>query len=1071
MNKLYIFISLCLVWQLVNINVLHAQAPEVLWAQKSTGTGGLDVKEQGRQVANDAAGNAYVAGIFEKSIIIGNTTLTNHRGQYAIYLAKYDADGVVQWAKKIETGLMNISMGLDVDARGNLYLISSFNGTADFEQVQLKGIVGDNIFVAKYDTDGQVQWAQRAGTAEGNIGYQHYGRGIATDHSGNVYVTGSFRVSITFGNTTLTTEGDQDIFLAKYNASGELQWVNQAGGDDIDAGEDMAVDEAGNIYVTGIFSSTATFGDKSLTSTQSVNVFLAKYDAAGSVQWVKQRDGYSNNAVAVDASGNSYITGNKSLAKYDATGELQWNKEMNNINLGGGTNNQGGIDIALDDSGNAYVAGLYAGPAAFGSTTLNTYGSYDAFVAKYSPDGSVLWARRAGGTKDDRAHGISVDASGNAYVVGFFQEKSSFGNSSLTSSGVYDAFLVKYNTSGTAQWSQNPKGLVQEGVGNSTVVDDYGNVYVTGTFMGSASFGDHDEVVGGGQDIFIAKYSAAGALLWVQRAGGPESDYVRSLALDKSGNVYITGYFSGSASFGDTTITVLNKEMWSISAFIAKYDAWGNVQWVRQYGGTKISAAGMSITLDDDDNLYLAGMFTGTIQIGSTSLTTNGNYDVMVAKFDAEGELLWAKRAGGTHLDYSHNIKVDKAGNVYLLGNFREAATFDDITLTGSGNYSYTFIAKYDAFGKVQWAKKGEVANPDYKGDIAIDETGNLVVVGNFGGSEFFGDILLRGKGYSDIYIAKYTPTGDVLWAKGIGAEGTDKGLGVTLDDAGNVYVTGMYEETATFGSSTLISKGSLDIFIAKFDASGTLLWAKSAGGAQADQGNGIAVDGIGNLYVTGYFRGDATFDNITLSSFGREMVVLKIGEAVDASNAPSGITLNGNSIDENNEEGVLIGTFHSADPANSMRFTYTFAAGEGDTDNGAFKIEGNELKAKQVFDYETKNSFSIRVQVINIWGLTYETVKTITINNVEETVTGIADEKNELLKVFPNPANQKLFISLDRTIEDVKLVSSLGATVLTKRGGAEQITLHLESLPSGIYTVVISSKGRVYARRIVVVR
>ncbi|GAB3204302.1 ribosomal protein S11 [Pontibacter aydingkolensis] len=248
MNKLYRLLLLCLLLASVGA---QAQAPDFMWAKQSVGTTRSSI-EHGRSVARDATGNTYTTGSFGNYISFGSTMLTS-------------------------SGTSDVSSG------------------------------STDIFIVKHDASGNTIWAQRAGGTSFDYGY-----GIALDASGNAYVTGSFQGTASFGNITLTSSGNNDIFVAKYDASGNVLWAQKAGGSSSDNGYGIAVDGSGNAYVTGSLQGAASFGHISLTSRGYNDAFVAKYDASGNVLWA-QRYGDSvedyGYGISVDASGNAYVTG------------------------------------------------------------------------------------------------------------------------------------------------------------------------------------------------------------------------------------------------------------------------------------------------------------------------------------------------------------------------------------------------------------------------------------------------------------------------------------------------------------------------------------------------------------------------------------------------------------------------------------------------------------------------------------------------------------------------------------------------------------------------------------------
>jgi len=424
-----------------------------LWAKQAGGTSG----DFGQSIAIDSSGNSYVTGYFYGTASFGTTTLESS-GYADIFVTKLDSSGNWLWAQKAGGTTSNDSgCSITIDSSGNSYVTGYFYETASFGDTNLTGDGGDDIFVAKLGSNGNWLWAQRAGGTGWDIGY-----GIATDSSGNSYVTGCFYGTASFGNITLTSGGGNDIFVAKLDSDGNWIWAQKAGGTDSDFGYDIAIDSSGNSYVTGYFAGTASFGDTNLTSGGGNDIFIAKLDSNGNWPWAQRAGGSywdMGYSIAIDSSGNSYVTGNFGetasfgtttltsigaddifVAKLDSNGNWLWAKQA------GGTSSVAyGYSIATDSSGNSYVTGFfYADTASFGSITLTSSGDSDIFVTKLDSNGNWLGAIKAGGTQRDIGYGIAIDSSGNSYVTGCFQWISSFGNIILTtSSGSFDIFVAK----------------------------------------------------------------------------------------------------------------------------------------------------------------------------------------------------------------------------------------------------------------------------------------------------------------------------------------------------------------------------------------------------------------------------------------------------------------------------------------------------------------------------------------------------------------------------------------------------------------------------------------------------
>ncbi len=445
------------------------------------------------------------------------------------------------------------------------------------------------------------EWAKRAGGTSSDLL-----RGIATDGYGNCYVTGSFTSSsITFGSVKLTNSGSNtsDMYIVKYNSSGNVVWAKRTGGNETDDGQSIAADGSGNCYVTGRFgSSTITFGSVTLINSGSSDMYVVKYDSSGNVIWAK-----------------------------NATG----------------TGDDNGQDVAVDVNGNCYVTGYFrSGTIAFDSITLtntDTIGStsYDMFVVKYSSIGNVIWAKNAAGSGADYMRGIAADANGNCYITGDFLSRTiTFGNVTLTNA----------DTIGTS-----------------------------------------------GYDMYVVKYDNSGNVLWAKRAGGSYHDNGRSIAADMFGNCYVTGDFrSKTITFGNITLT--NADTLGTSGYdmyVVKYDNSGNVLWAKCADGSN-SDRGEGIAVDASGNCYVTGEFGGKIAFGSVELSSNGDYDIYVVKYDSSGNVVWAKSTTGDKSDYGNEIAVDGSGNCYIAGYFLSSPiTFGYFTLPHSGTSTTDmYIAK-----------------------------------------------------------------------------------------------------------------------------------------------------------------------------------------------------------------------------------------------------------------------------------------------------------------------------------------------------------------------------------------
>ncbi len=446
------------------------------------------------------------------------------------------------------------------------------------------------------------------------------------------------------------------------------------------------------------------------------------------------------------------------LALFAQTPEWEW------VISAGGSGEDLGESIAIDSAGNHYITGRFEGTANFGSFSLTSSGESDIFIAKLDLEGNWEWAASAGGTGEDRGCGISTDDAGNCYIIGYYQETAYFGSYSFTSSGESDIFIAKLDLEGNWEWAASAGGNGNDR-GYDISINDVGNCYVTGSFRDTATFGSHTITSFSYSDIFVARIDANGNWQWAASAGGAPgtvfgADCGFGIEVDNAHNCYITGTFGNFANFGSHTIYGIGYN----DVFVAKIDAYGNWQWAN-WAASGTSDFGNEIIIDNAGNSYIIGRFGQTIFFGSYSLalTTSGNADIFVAKIDADGNWLWARRAGGTLLDYGSGITIDDAGFCYVTGNYKETATFGTYSLTSNGEGDI-FLAKIDGDGNWLMAKKAGGINNDTGNDIIIDEVGNCYITGYFGETANFGTHSVSSNGDTDIFVAKFNYYYDITF-------------------------------------------------------------------------------------------------------------------------------------------------------------------------------------------------------------------------------------------------------------------------------------------------------------------
>jgi len=477
------------------------------------------------------------------------------------------------------------------------------------------------------------------------------------------------------------------ICLIGYGWQGNAQvfdWVAGMGGDKPDYGYATTVDAANNVYITGSFSDTAAFkfaGNDTLIAAGGMDVFLAKFDPAGSLIWVKRFGGNNNdagNSVAIDkATGDVFLTGTIGVGAAD-------------FNPGG---NGGSVTSA---------------------------GSNDVFLARYDSSGNFIWVKALGGTGAEDVRSVTVDGAGNVYITGDFKSVTAYFNPGVAGSGELtlsgsttkpnsDAYIAKYDGNGGFLWAHKIGGTLAD-YGGQTAVDASDNVYVVGWFSSTAAQFDASGSAGsvlntnGSYDAFLAKYDPSGNLLWTQKMGGTGADHALSLAIDKSDKIYITGYFaSATAEFDPATTGGAGMLTLStaIDIYIAKYESNGSFVWARSMEGDK-QDHGQCIALDGAGNVYITGATESPyvdFNPGGTGGTTlnAAEYGIFLAKYTSDGDFVSARGMGGVHgQDWGRGVAVDHSGNVYTTGYF--SSHIAEFNRGGFGGSLEGYDNNYDIF-------------------------------------------------------------------------------------------------------------------------------------------------------------------------------------------------------------------------------------------------------------------------------------------------------------------------------------------------------------------------------------
>lgn len=447
------------------------------------------------------------------------------------------------------------------------------------------------------------------------------------------------------------------------------EWTKTYGGNISDQGRKICTDASGSVYVVGVFMETVDLnpgiGVDNRLSNGAMDVFVQKFDVNGNLVWVKTFGGTGDdivNGFSIDVNDNVYLTG----------------YFMDTVDFDPGP----GIDDHISN------------------------GNHDMFVLKLGSNGNFIWAKTFGGMSEDYANGIVIDSlSGEVIVTGEFSYTVDFdpnnGLDEHTSvNGSFDVFVQKLDANGNFIWAKTFGGTDTDR-GADITIDEFGNIYVVGSFMSSLDIdpgsGVDNRVSSGYYDVFVQKLDAGGNFIWANTYGSIQADNGTCIGTDALGNLYVAGTFMDTLDFdpGVGVDTHTSKGYYDI--FIQKLDISGNFIWAKSFGGINAEQI-RDISVGANNQLYITGYFIDTVDFdpgsGVNIHVSNGYHDVFVENFDLNGNVNWVSTYGSIYYDWGNGIAIDVSGNIYVTGFFSDSSDFDP----GSGVDSHTSNGDADVF-------------------------------------------------------------------------------------------------------------------------------------------------------------------------------------------------------------------------------------------------------------------------------------------------------------------------------------------------------------------------------------
>jgi len=1081
-----------------------SQSGQFIWA-KSLGGSGYD---KGASVCKDAGGNMYLTGIFQSSMDsnpgTGINTLTS-AGTDDIFVLKLDGAGNFIWSFSLGSSPSETSVKI-FNIENQLLLFGTFSGTVDFNPGPAVNNLSSNSgvitpFLTKYDLNSNFLKAEQIQVISGIVGLSD----VSLSPSKDIYFTGDFNSQFdadpSAGSSLLTTVASNNGYIVKFDSAFNYKWAISTSTVPFSYANcffrGVDVDSLNNVYAVGAISQTVDLDPGSTT--------------------------YNVTAVAQNAG---------VVCRYGPAGEFIGGFLLD-YNNSSSYNYQSANKVAADKNQNFYVAGSLWGNVDFdpgaGTSILSTPSFRNiGYIAKY---GNCLGINSV--VNATICHGAQYNLGGQNYKETGIYSHTFYTLTGCDSIVTLNLTVKHVNTDltltttsikslaslpATFQWI-NCTTSSAVGVTSNTFSPADNNFYSVAVTQNGCTDTSACE------NIFSNANSGVPDIAWAAKTQNTNWGTNRFLKTDQYGNFYVTGSFTGTMDIDlQSTTKTISSSGNSPDIFLTKYDNNGLWKWSFPIGSTGTSAnfdQGDCIYIDAQQNIYLTGTFEGTTDFdpgaGVFNLTSHGSWDVFFAKYNSNGQFLWAKSFGGNGDTYPVSLTMDKNSNIYLSGVYTATTDFDP----GSSVYNLTqisststqlnsgFIAKYDNSGNLIFAYPiGKCDNGVGDGpSLILDRSGNIIVSGTFDATFDFNlqagtfNLTASPTGGSDIYIAKYSPTMTLLWAKKFGAAAADQiysltgdsdnniyllgncsgnidfsggsgtavsnnvndfiakydSLGVfklkyplvatgtstsvqsiILDEYKNLYVGGSYFFDFNSGSGNVTSMGQTDGFVAKYNNNGTIQWGFSIASSSEDEVNGIAIDNAGNVFIAGTFGNTVDFDPAA-STYTMSTAI----------NRQPFIAKYGQDCGAINTGSSTSGSTFIALAANSY-------------------YEWVNCNTNQVVAYTTTNSYTPSVSgnykaIIHQGNCTDST-------SCRAVITGIVEENLNPMLLFPNPATSYLNMIIDKRSSGIKSVQCIDIAGRRSQSKiveikSNEIKISINELNEGIYFVEVLTDSDVLYR------
>ncbi|MGB0428855.1 MAG: hypothetical protein ACPGLV_00165 [Bacteroidia bacterium] len=757
-------------------------------------------------ICTDHDNNVYITGGFSGSVDFDNsadTALLSAQSRLDAFIAKYNKNGQHIWSFNIASNGDDYGQNIIVNNSQQLIVSGAYAGQGNFakgsKNYNLTPNGGMDVFLAKYSLDGAVDWVKTIGGTAND-----YPTDLKVSKGNSLFISGYFEGTADFdpesSSLNITSIGDDDIFIAKYDSVGRVLWAHGFGSTRADVSTALAVDSNANCYIVGNFKDSIDFDPSNakhiLKSHYNGDMFLSSFDSVGNFRSafnIGNNNKSSVNTVATDHFGN-IITGglyldsidfdpdtsvytnqditapisNAFIAKYNQD-SLSLNDVWLTKSLKGGSDYV--TDLIHDSFGNIIVLGRFEGDVKFGKgknkVILNAIGEQDIYVAKYDTLGNLHWAISIGGLLNEEPRNISVDKAGNVFVLSLTKSDSidldprankTYFVQSKKGTKPNGTLIAKYSVQGEFEWGYSFSRDIHYYIGENLVIDENQDVWLSGNFWNTVDFDPglgETKLRSNGTDGFLLKFSNKGKFRFVKQIGSEELDGPQSVASSQKNGIYQAGIFIDSCDVDPSSNVHMLRSTDPYGYYLAKYDTLGQFIWAKQFSGSTYWSA-IDLKIDQNENLYMIGDYRDSINFKDTTL--KASYASYIVSFNSRSQLRWA------YTPVARINSIDVLDSlIYLYGSFTGTVDFDpsptsSATLTTVNNIynSCSYVLRLDTLnnfrsvnrlilgGKITALKTGLAtgATHSISFDLSVDT---------------FREHYFRGRGGSDGWIAYYS--------------------------------------------------------------------------------------------------------------------------------------------------------------------------------------------------------------------------------------------------------------------------------------------------------------------------